>query len=385
MYRETTELADRAEGNPFIPRIKVIGLGGAGSNAVDRMITVGIPGVHYIAANTDRQSLSIGEAPTKIQLGPQLTRGLGAGGQAEVGHAAALESEGELREVLTGADLVFLAAGMGGGTGTGSAPVAARIARELGALVVAVVTCPFSFEGAHRARTAQAGIHELSRHVHTLVRVQNDQLLKVAPRTLRLEVAFRVADDILRQGIQGITELVTQTGMINLDFANVKEVIRQGGSALMAIGQGKNIKQAANAALRHPLLEHNTIDRATALLVHLTGGPDMGLMEVDQAMTEIIQSANPAAEVLFGASEDPTMEGRAQVILISTGIRDTVSEPIVVQSLFGVPTPAPKETDPQIPAETSEAKDTLDIPAFMRRRELFGKERPERRQAWAAS
>ena len=392
MYREILQKASGADNGRYFPKIKVIGLGGGGSNAVDRMITVGIPGVDYIAANTDRQSLLMSEAPVKVQLGPMVTRGLGAGGKAEVGRSAALESKDALREALEGAALVFVAAGMGGGTGTGAAPVAAQIAQELGALTVAVVTCPFLFEGTHRARTAEAGIAELSRHVHTLVRVQNDRLLEVAPRNLRLEVAFRVADDILRQGIQGITELVTQTGVINLDFANVASVIRHGGNALMAIGHGDNIEKAANAALTHPLLEHDTIDRATALLIHVTGGSDLGLMEVNRAMTTIAQAANPAADVLFGASEEPEMEGRAQVILIATGIKEAACGPIVVQSLFGVPTPDPEleegvEERVAGPAgervdrlAVSEASDSLDVPAFMRRRNFL-----KRREAWAAS
>ncbi len=391
MYREMIQQTQHTTGESFTPRIKVVGLGGGGSNAVDRMITVGIPGVEYIAANTDRQSLAVSEAPVKVQLGPQVTRGLGAGGKAEVGREAALESEDALREALQGASMVFIAAGMGGGTGTGSAPVAARIARELGALTVGVVTLPFAFEGSHRARSAQAGIQELGRHVHTLVRVQNDRLLEVAPRDLRLEVAFRVADDILRQGIQGITELVTQTGIINLDFANIEAVIRQGGSALMAIGRGNDVEQAANVALQHPLLENDTIDQATALLVHVSGGGDMGLMEVNQAMTTIIQSANPAADVLFGAHEDPEMEGRAQVILIATGIKKTGPESIVVQSLFGVPAPASDEEEEVEVVELHqdlripEPRTTLDVPAFMRRRELFDSRGGGRREAWASS
>lgn len=372
MYGEPRQSAGEGGKDWFVPKIRVIGLGGGGCNAVDRMITVGIPGVEYIAANTDAQSLSVASAPTRIQLGPQLTRGLGAGGSAEVGRKAAQESELELRDALEGADLVFLAAGMGGGTGTGSAPVVARIARELGALTVAVVTCPFGFEGAQRARSAQAGLQRLERHVHTLVRVQNDQLLEVAPKDLRLEVAFCVADEVLRQGIQGITELVTQAGLINLDFASVAAVIRQGGNALMAIGRGDTVQQAAEAALCHPLLENALIDRAAALLVHVTGDSEMGLADIDEAMSAIIQRAHPAVNLLFGASEDQEMGGRAQVILIATGIRDSGREPIAVQSLFGVPLPATEEDEiPQEP-EPASVWESLDVPAFMRRRELSG-------------
>ena len=385
MIRPALETKSQVGEICLVPKIKVIGLGGAGSNAVDRMITVGIPGVEYVAANTDRQALAVSEAETKVQLGPRITRGLGAGGKAEIGGEAAKESEAALRDALSGADLVFVAAGMGGGTGTGSAPVAARIARELGALTVAVVTTPFSFEGAHRARTAQAGVKALSQQVHTLILVHNDQLLKVAPRNLQLEVAFRVADEVLRQGIQGIVELVSQTGLINLDFASVASTIQQGGSALMAIGRGEQVQQAARAALNHPLLENEMIQRASAILVQVTGGSDMGLADINLAMSEIIAAANPAADVLFGASEDPEMDGRAQVILIATGIHERPREPIVVQSLFGVPAPA-QENHPS-PGEddrvdADEPPNPLDVPAFLRRRNLFDSE-SEQDTSWA--
>lgn len=375
MYPQALKTANQLDNPCLVPNIKVIGLGGAGSNAVDRMITVGIQGVEYLVANTDRQALATSEAQVKVQLGPRMTRGLGAGGKAEIGSEAARESEAALRDALAGADLVFIAAGMGGGTGTGSAPVAARIARELGALTVAVVTTPFSFEGTHRARTAQAGVQALSKQVHTLILVHNDQLLKVAPRNLQLEVAFRVADEVLRQGIQGIVELVSETGLINLDFASVASVIQQGGNALMAIGRGAQVQQAARAALNHPLLENDMIQRASAILVQVTGGSDMGLADINVAMSEIIACANPAADVLFGASDDPEMDGRAQVILIATGIHETPREPIVVQSLFGVPLPAKPGQEPQAGPNQTDLRDpasVLDVPAFLRRRDLFG-------------
>ena len=379
----------RAFGNTrnerFTPTIKVVGLGGAGSNAVDRMITVGIPGVEYLVGNTDRQALSISEADQQLQLGPQLTRGLGAGGKAGIGREAALESTEEIRDALDGADLVFIAAGMGGGTGTGSAPVVASVARDIGALTIGVVTTPFAFEGTHRARTAQAGVQALSREVHTLIVVQNDQLLKIAPRNLQLELAFRVADDVLRQGIQGIVELVTQTGMINLDFASVSSVISKGGRALMAIGQGSGankVAQATEAALHHPLLDHEMMERATAVLVHVTGGDDLGLVEVNQAMSQVTQAAHPNADVLFGASEDPEMQGRVQVILIATGIKEEIPDGIVVHSLFGVP--APDEEERQRTTTSVNGDDSLDVPAFIRRRELFAQETDEGGPSWAA-
>ncbi len=387
MNRERAEYTAERDSGCFAPRIKVIGLGGGGSNAVDRMITVGIPGVDYIAANTDKQSLACSEAAVKVQLGPQVTRGLGAGGEAEVGRAAAQESEAALHNALAGADMVFIAAGMGGGTGTGSAPVAARIARELGALVVGVVTTPFAFEGAYRGRTAQAGLRQLAGQVHTLIEVRNDLLLEIAPRDLRLEVAFRVADDVLRQGIQGITELVTQTGLINLDFANVQSVIRHGGRSLMAIGHGKGdarAEQAAEAAVHHPLLDHSLINQASALLVHITGGTDLGLDEVSQVMCHVSKTVCPSAEILFGASEDPEMDGRVQVIMIATGIQAT-SDPIAVHSLFGVPTPAAEdEPAPQPAGSLAPEVRKLDLPAFMRRRELFNPKGLRGAQGWAA-
>ena len=370
MVQQAIEFFNRVNYQPLMPCIKVIGLGGGGSNAVDRMITVGISGVEFIAANTDHQALFNSEADVRIQLGPQLTRGLGAGGRAEIGREAALESTKELEQALNGADVVFIASGMGGGTGTGAAPIAAKIARDLGALTIAVVTLPFAFEGAHRARTARAGLMELSKQVDTLIEVHNDRLLKIAPRDLKLEVAFRVADEVLRQGIQGIVELVGQTGLINLDFANVEAVIRQGGSALMAVGNGEDICKAARVALHHPLLEHDSIEKATSILVHVSGGPDMALAEVNQAVSQIVQAANPSADVLFGASEEPDMVGKAQVILIATGIQEPGRESIAVHSLFGVPVPADdSESEPQ---ETVAAMDSLDVPAFLRRRQLFG-------------
>ena len=384
MMQEMSRSFGKTRDGRFSPTIKVVGLGGAGSNAVDRMITVGIPGVEYLVGNTDRQALSVSEAHEQLQLGPQLTRGLGAGGKAEVGREAALESTEVIRDALRGADLVFIAAGMGGGTGTGSAPVVASVARELGALTIGVVTTPFAFEGMHRARTAQAGVQALSRQVHTLIVVQNDQLLKIAPRNLQLELAFRVADDVLRQGIQGIVELVTQTGMINLDFASVSAVISQGGRALMAIGQGSGankVAEATEAALRHPLLDHEMMERATAVLMHITGGDDLGLVEVNQAMLQVTQAAHPNAEVLFGVTEDPEMQGRVQVILIATGIKDEVPDGIVVQSLFGVPTP--DETERQRVATPVNGDDSLDVPAFIRRRQLFAQQPDEGGNSWA--
>ncbi len=235
--------------------IKVLGLGGGGSNAVNRMIQLGLSGVDFIAANTDKQALESSMAATRLQLGPRFTRGLGAGGDPKVGAAAAIESSRELAAALAGADMVFITAGMGGGTGTGSAPVAAEIAREVGAVVVSVVTMPFSFEMSKRAQNALEGVRQLQPHSHTLITVPNDRLLQVAPRDLSLEIAFRLADDVLRQGVQGIAELVTQPGMINVDFAHVRELMLKGGGAYMAIGLGQGPEKAGAAihqAMHHP-------------------------------------------------------------------------------------------------------------------------------------
>lgn len=369
----------------FIPNIKVIGLGGAGSNAIGRMMTVGIPGVEYIIANTDRQALSVSNAPVKLQIGPRVTRGLGAGGKAEIGREAAIESKEAIKQALEGADLVFIAAGMGGGTGTGSAPVVASIAREIGALTVAVVTTPFMFEGSFRFRTSQAGIKALERQAHTLITVQNDKLLEFAPRDLRLEVAFCVADDVLRQGIQGIVELVSQNGLVNLDFASVASVILQGGHALMSLGQGEgptSMQDAAELALNHPLLDHELVRHATSVLVHVTGGADMELAAINTAVSNIVNSVHPSADVLFGASEDPEMLGRAQVILIAAGVYEKPREAIAVQSLFGVPAPNSVEEDDDFGIYHD--PNSLDIPAFLRNRDLNLEMSFKVEESWAA-
>ncbi len=253
------------------PRIRVIGLGGAGTNAVNRMIELGLPGVDFVAANTDKQALSSSLAPVRLQLGPRITRGLGAGGDPEIGAAAAMESSGEIAAALTDADMVFVTAGMGGGTGTGAAPIAAEIAKELGAVVIAVVTMPFGFEMKQRARNALLGVKGLTPHAHTMITVPNDRLLQVVSKTLSLEIAFRLADDVLRQGVQGVTELVTRPGLINVDFAHVRRLLLGGGGSLMAIGLGKGENKATDAiqeALHHPLLEIESFDQATGALVH---------------------------------------------------------------------------------------------------------------------
>jgi cell division protein FtsZ len=302
--------------------IKIMGLGGGGSNAVNRMIELGLEGVEFIAANSDAQALAHSLAPKKVQLGPKVTRGLGAGGKPEVGEAAAIESKAELREALEGADLVFLTAGMGGGTGTGAIPVAAEVARSLGALTVAVVTAPFTFEASRRQQNAVNGLAKLRANADTLVAVPNDKLLGLLPRQTTFEMSLRVADEVLRQGVQGLTELISKPGLINMDFANVRALMQTAGPSMMAIGQGKGEHKATDAvrqALQMPLLDLKSAHCAAGVLVHFTGGEDLSLFEVSQAAAEITTAA-PNAEVLFGATVDPMLTGRAQVILVVTGI-----------------------------------------------------------------
>ncbi|NLE76992.1 MAG: cell division protein FtsZ [Chloroflexi bacterium] len=364
-------------------RIKVFGVGGAGSNAVDRMMQIGILGVEFVVANTDAQALRMSEAPSKIQLGLRFTRGLGAGGNPTVGARAAEESADEIREAVAGADMVFVAAGMGGGTGTGAAPVVARIARSLGILTVAVVTEPFGFEGKRRKMVAEAGIRELRGSVDTLLVVPNDRLLQVISETVSLDIAFRIADDVLRQGIQGVSELVTMPGLINVDFADVCAVMSQQGYALMSIGQGRGENKAvvaAEMALRSPLLDIRSVEGAKGLLINVTGGSDLSLVEVSRAVEAITRSAGPDTNIIFGTTLDDKMEGRAQVILVATGIggADTAVVELPQEQPVEAAAPEPQREAPA-PVRLSlapvagppawEGENTLDIPAFLRRRQ----------------
>lgn len=317
---EFEKLPDDSVHNPVI---KVIGLGGGGCNAINRMIELGISGVDFIAANTDYQALQTCLAPQKLLLGPQVTRGLGAGGKPEIGKAAAEESEDEIASALHGADMVFLTAGMGGGTGTGSIPVAARAARSIGAVTIAIVTTPFSFEMGHRQRNATQGLYELTKYTDTLISIPNDRLLHIAPKDLPLDLAFRLADDVLRQAVQGITELITEPGLINVDFAHIRQLMKLGGGALMAIGQGKGPQKAAMAlhqALHHPLLEEIPIDHAAGIIANFTGGQDLTLYEVSEVLSKLHQQAGTDADIVFGLTYDDRLQGRAQVILVVTGL-----------------------------------------------------------------
>jgi cell division protein FtsZ len=308
--------------------IKVMGLGGGGANAVNRMIELGIEGIEFIAANTDAQTLAQSLAPTRLQLGPSLTRGLGAGGKPEIGEAAADESRAEIKAALEGADMIFLAAGLGGGTGTGAIPIAAEVARSVGALTIAVVTTPFTFEGSRRSQNAQTGLAKLRPHVDTLLTVPNDKLLPLVGRNATLELSLRVADEVLRQGVQGIAELVNRPGLINVDFAHIRALMKQAGGSMLAIGQGKGDNKAAEAvrqALKMPLLDIGAVNTAGGILVHFTGGEDLSLHEVSYAAADIGRAA-PQAEIIFGATIDPLMNGRAQVIVVATGLGQAVSK-----------------------------------------------------------
>src|SRR6187397_1640124 len=305
----------------FLAVLKVAGVGGGGSNAVNRMVDAGLTGWEFFAVNTDAQALRMTDADVKLQIGTDGTRGLGAGANPEVGKAAAHESRDELKEALKGADMVFVTAGEGGGTGTGAAPTVAQLSRELEAITVGVVTRPFSFEGRKRAEQAELGIRELREHVDTLIVIENDRLLQVVDKDTSIVDAFRLADDVLRQGVQGITDLITIPGLVNLDFADVRTIMRDAGSALMGIGvaSGENrAGEAARAAVSSPLLEAS-IEGATGILLNVTGGKDMGLFEVNEAAEVVTAAADTNANVIFGAVIDDAMTEEVRVTVIATG------------------------------------------------------------------
>ncbi len=310
-------------------QIRVIGVGGGGSNAVNRMIQANMTGIEFIAINTDAQALLLNEAPRQIHIGEKLTRGLGAGGNPGVGGKAAEENAEEIYEALKGSDMVFITAGMGGGTGTGASPIVAQIARELGALTVGVVTKPFAFEGRKRLLSAEEGIANLKQHVDTLITVPNDRLLQVADKRTPLSEAFRLADDVLRQGIQGISDLITVPGLINLDFADVKTIMSAAGSALMAIGEANGETRASDAAqiaIASPLLDID-ISGARGVLFNITGGTDLTLFEVNEAADVIYHAAHPEANIIFGAVQDPNFDGKVKITVIATGFDNVPSNP----------------------------------------------------------
>ncbi len=303
--------------------IKVVGIGGGGSNAVNRMIAAGLRGVDFIAVNTDAQALYLSNAGTKLQIGEKLTKGLGAGANPEIGRQAAEESREDIENALKGADMIFLTAGMGGGTGTGAAPIIAEVARELGALTVGVVTRPFSFEGRKRQRQAAEGIACLKEKVDTLIVIPNDRLLQVVEKRTPILEAFRIADDVLRQGVQGISDLIAVPGLINLDFADVRTIMSETGPALMGVGQatGENrAVDAARAATSSPLLE-SSIEGAQGVLINITGGADLGLFEVNEAAEIIAGYADPDAHIIFGAVIDESFTDQVRVTVIATGFK----------------------------------------------------------------
>ncbi|MCL6564281.1 MAG: cell division protein FtsZ [Firmicutes bacterium] len=338
--------------------IKVVGVGGGGTNAVNRMIHAGLKGVEFIAVNTDAQALSLSMAPTRLQVGQKLTKGLGAGANPEIGQKAAEESRDMVAEALRGADMVFITAGMGGGTGTGAAPVVAEVAKEVGALAVGVVTKPFTFEGRRRQAVAEKGTANLKAKVDTLITIPNDRLLQVVEKKTSIMEAFRIADDVLRQGVQGISDLIAVPGLINLDFADVKTIMSEMGSALMGVGvgQGENRAQvAAKAAISSPLLE-TSIDGARGVLLNITGGPDLSLFEVNEAAEIVIQAADPEANIIFGAVIDESIRDEVRVTVIATGFT-------------GEPARHRMEAEMREEMEVRPfPNDDLDIPAFLRRR-----------------
>ncbi len=371
--------------------IRVVGVGGGGCNAVNRMIQAGISGVDFVAINTDNQALLLSDAPVRVRIGEKLTRGLGAGGHPEQGGKAAEESTEELQEVLAGSDMVFITAGMGGGTGTGAAPIVAKLAREQGALTIGVVTRPFLFEGSKRSNSAEAGIEKLKEHVDTLIVIPNDRLLELTDRRVSLKDSFKMADDVLRQGIQGISELITVPGLINLDFADVKAIMSEGGAALMAVGHGEGEERArlaAEQAISSRLLDV-TIDGAQGILFNVTGGPNMSLYDVNIAAAIIRETAHPEANMIFGAVIDESMGDEMRITVIATGFERTISRRQVLQQQYGRSTTSTSTQRPQteaniaparqVPAREREeremepvqpkfAPNNLEIPAFLRRR-----------------
>lgn len=361
-----------------LAQIKVIGVGGGGSNAVNRMIENGLQGVEFIAVNTDAQALHLSKAEKKLQLGGKLTRGLGAGANPDIGKKAAEESREQLEEVLSGSDMVFITAGMGGGTGTGAAPVIAEVAKELGALTVGVVTRPFSFEGRKRQNQAISGIGALKEKVDTLIVIPNDRLLEIVDKNTPMLEAFREADNVLRQGVQGISDLIATPGLINLDFADVKTVMSEKGSALMGIGiaTGENrAAEAAKKAISSPLLE-TSVDGAQGVLMNITGGANLSLYEVHEAAEIVSEACDEEVNMIFGSVINENLKDEIIVTVIATGFEDSSDkkQPSVNRPSSQKPG-APKQEEQkrssetrQKPQHTEEQPDTLDIPTFLRNR-----------------
>jgi cell division protein FtsZ len=353
-------------------KIKVVGVGGAGGNAVNRMIRSKLRGVEFVAVNTDLQALANSEAHVKLNIGKKLTRGLGSGGDPSKGLEAAEESRQELSDLLKDCDMVFITAGMGGGTGTGGAPVVAEIARQAGALTIGVVTKPFVFEGARRKAIADDGIHSLREKVDTLITIPNERLLQVIDKKTSLPDSFKIADDVLRQGVQGISDLIVFPGLINLDFADVKAIMAGQGAALMGIGYGSGDSRAVDAArnaISSPLLE-TTIDGARGILLNITGGPDLALLEVNEAANLIREAANAKDDnLIFGTAIDERMQGEVKVTVIATGFSsDRIGQMEAFAAGEPAATPAPAFGTPAARPTPTFDSDDLDIPAFLRNR-----------------
>lgn len=363
-------------------RLKVIGIGGAGGNAVNAMMAHGVKGVDFIAANTDLQALHQSSAPTRLQLGAQLTKGLGTGANPELGRKAALEDAERLSDLLAGSDMVFMTAGMGGGTGTGAAPVIAGIAKDRGALTVAVVTKPFLFEGKQRLSQAEAGLKELKEACDTVITIPNQRLLNVIARNTTLTQAFGIANDVLRQAVQGISDLVTVPGLINLDFADVKTIMVEMGMALMGTGTASGDSravQAAQRAISSPLLEESSIQGARGVLINITGGPDLTLYEINEAATLVQEAAQEEAQIIFGAVIDEGMEEKVRVTVIATGFGDQARgerhlRPVSREDL-DTPTHIRRGLAPRVSLPTSGSlayqpyeEDELDVPTFLRKK-----------------
>jgi cell division protein FtsZ len=383
MIEKNSDLANFAN-------IKVVGVGGSGGSAITRMINSKLRGIEFIAINTDSQALAFNEAPIKIQIGKETTRGLGAGADPEVGRKSIEENKEEVYEALKGADMVFVTCGMGGGTGTGAAPFVADIAKELGALTVGVVTKPFSFEGLRRKKIAELGISEMKERVDTLITIPNDRLLQVIDKKTSLFDAFGIVDDVLRQGVQGIADLIIYHGLINVDFADVKAIMSDAGSALMGIGHGTGDNraiEAARAAIDSPLLELS-IDGAKGILFNITGGPDLGMYEIDEAAKAITEAADADANIIFGAIIDEAMQGEVKITVIATGfeseqsrtqkklytpaetpISEIPSSQILRRNDRAFFAPEPEPVKPELSRQEEEDdEDELEVPAFIRRK-----------------
>ena len=365
--------------NDGYAKIRVVGIGGAGNNAVNRMVESNLSGIEFISINTDKQALYMSKAHHKIQIGEKITKGLGAGAYPEIGKKAAEENREEIEQVLKGADLVFITAGMGGGTGTGAAPIVAEVARDMGSLVVGVVTKPFSFEGKRRMQNAELGLSEMKPRVDTMIVVPNDRLLDISERRTSMLEAFRIADDVLRQGVQGISDLITIPGLVNLDFADVKTIMEEKGMAHMGVGRSSGENRAIEAtkqAIQSPLLE-TTIEGARGVLINITGGSDLGIFEVNASAELVTEAADPDANIIFGAVIDESMHEEIRVTVIATGFdrvhgarpnKPAYEAPGRRQAAAGVyPQPNTRSKEPVNMDMFDDLEDTLNIPTFLRK------------------